>query len=775
MRGCKVAALLVLWAGPVGLAEEANVLVFRAGDIPKDGITVSAAGAYTVWAWTCGTEATQISIGGSTFAVPPPPGKPFAWLKLGSMELKAGAKLPVALPPHNAQVGYIALARGPCDLTRYFEITRVQPDPRSPIDDARLKTCRTLDDRMALRKFASKEEWERCREQLRQHILVSTGLWPLPERTPLHAKVFGTITRDDYTVSKVYFESRPGFYVCGNLYRPVGKKGRLPAVLNPHGHWADGRFGHTPDGCVRARLISFARQGYVAFSWDMVGYNDTSQVRHSFSDLPWGLTLMGLQLWNSIRATDWLASLDDVDPERISCTGESGGGTQTFMLCAVDDRIRVAAPVNMVSAIMQGGCECENAPLLRLEANNVEIASMMAPRPMLMVSATGDWTRNTLQLEYPAVREVYKLYDAEDKVHAVRFDAGHNYNLDSRNAVYEWFGRWVLGVADPATLREQPLTIDPKEDLLVFGKDTPRPANALTAESLRTCLVEEAKKQLSALRPKGKAGLAKFRETLGPAYEHTMNASQRSANVVSIGESERNGYAVQRATYDCPETGWRIPAIWFSPAKPAAKAVVDIVAHPDGKAGVVDPVTGKPLPLVQELLAKGHTVVGIDGFLTGEFLSPFENTTRPHAKTHDLTYNRSDLAWRVQDILTVIGTHAGKGEVNLIGVGRAGLWCLAARPLAKGVNRTVVDAVRFDADRDESWTPDLIVPGIRRTGGWQTAAALVAPGDLLIHNTGDEFKTDWVRDAYRAEGASRKLRIESKALSAKQIAGYLAK
>ncbi len=166
------------------------------------------------------------------------------------------------------------------------------------------------------------------------------------------------------------------------------------------------------------------------------------------SNLPWNINLMGLQLWNSIRSCDWLSSLPDVDPHRIGCTGASGG-TQTFMLMTIDDRIKAAAPVNMISAIMQDGCECENAPLLRLTVNNVEIASMMAPRPLLMVSATGDLTKHTLELEYPAVRAVCKLYNADDKLKAVRINTPHNYNLDSRNAVYPFFAKHLLKSDNP--------------------------------------------------------------------------------------------------------------------------------------------------------------------------------------------------------------------------------------------------------------------------------------------------------------------------------------
>ena len=304
---------------------------------------------------------------------------------------------------------------------------------------------RTLDDHFPPPVVASKAAWDTRAAYLREHVLASAGLLPLPEKTPLQPEVFGEIVHDDYRVAKVYFESLPGFFVTGNLYRPIGA-GPFPAILSPHGHWAYGRLENTDINSVPGRAINLARQGFVVFTYDAIGYNDSRQLTHTFDgrrERLWGLSLGGLQLWNSIRSVDFLETLPDVRRDAIGATGESGGGTQTFLLSAVDPRIRVAAPVNMISLQMQGGCLCENLPGLRLDATNVEIAATIAPRPLLMVSATGDWTRATLREEYPAMRRIYGLLDAEARVEAVQFDAPHNYNRDSREAVYAWMARWL--------------------------------------------------------------------------------------------------------------------------------------------------------------------------------------------------------------------------------------------------------------------------------------------------------------------------------------------
>src|SRR5262245_11983701 len=322
-----------------------------------------------------------------------------------------------------------------------------------PRNDPRLTEIRHLDLTYDFPGYRAKEEWLDRASRLKKQILVSAGLWPTPAKAPINATIFGKIDRGDHTIEKVYFESYPGFYVTGNLYRPKNTSGKLPAVLCPHGQWKYGRLENQQLNSTPERAATFAQQGYVAFTYDMVGYVDSAAISHKFAaghrenivdrEALWGVNLLGLQLWNSIRSIDFLLSLPEVDSERIACTGESGGGTQTFLLTAVDDRVKMAAPVNMISFLMQGGSVCENAPNLRIDTNNVEIASLIAPRPMIMVSATGDWTKNTMTSEYPAVRNIYRLFGAEDKVTAVQMDAPHNYNQPSREAVYGWFAHWM--------------------------------------------------------------------------------------------------------------------------------------------------------------------------------------------------------------------------------------------------------------------------------------------------------------------------------------------
>ena len=621
----------------------------------------------------------------------------------------------------------------------------------------------------------TKAEWMAKAAELREHILVSNGLTPMPEKTPLNAHVFGRIEREDYTVEKVYFEAYPGFFTTGNLYRPKGMKGPFPGIVSPHGHWGRGRLENSEAGSVPGRCINFAKQGYVIFSYDMVGRCDSGeQIDHAYGgerEALWGLSLMALQLWNGVRAIDFLETLPDVDADRIGCTGASGGGTQTFMLTAIDDRIKVSAPVNMISAHMQGGCLCENAPNLRLDISNIEIGALMAPKPLLLVSATGDWTRNTPTVEYPAIRSIYAHFGAEDKVHEVQIDADHNYNKDSRDAVYAWFGKWFLGEEDATKFKEVPFDVERDEDLLVFH-NRELPAHALDADGLTRSWIETAQGQLAARKPASAEDLEQFRVEMGGALQHSLS--------ISIPDSTRpNPVEGDDFTAQPLVIGGnnQLPALFLTPKTDAENGSATLIVHPQGAMNLINSETGQPTGLVRDLLAAGESVLGVDLFLTGAHRAADGKVLRDDGIRCFTTYNRTDAALRVQDILTALAylkSQAAVSTHNLIGLGEAGLWCLLAAGFTD-VDRTVVDANRFDTDDDAAYLRTLPIPSIRRVGDFRTAGTLVAPRHLLIHNTCNTFQTDWIAAVYRAVGATDLLRVEAEAVSEENIAAWLVK
>jgi hypothetical protein len=555
-------------------------------------------------------------------------------------------------------------------------------DPRPQETATRTHRYRTLEDRFVVRHPKSLEEWRTRAAWLREHILASAGLLPMPERNPLNASVFGERKHDDYTVSKVYFESLPGFLVTGNLYKPLGD-GPFPAIVSPHGHWDYGRLENSAVASVPGRAINLARQGFVVFTYDMIGYNDSRWYphtpNHTFHDREfggrrenlWGLTLAGLQLWNSIRSVDFLESLPFVARERIGATGASGGGTQTFLLAAVDERIAVSAPVNMISLHMQGGCLCENMPGLRLDTNNVELGALFAPRPLLMVSATGDWTNETMELEYPEMQRFYDLFGARDRVHAVRIDAPHNYNRESREAVYAWMARWLKGAPANVVVKEQEFRPDPLPELMVFA-NRPRPDGVLSTEQLTENWISAARRQLSPANAQA-AGSALL-HALGFERQHAAVTSPASSKLVIVLATEDAD--VEKAVARAGLTVHRVP---FTPFDKEAAAAI----------------------------------------------SQFEG------------YNRTPAGQRVADLVAAL---ANEPNAVLIADGDAGLAGLLAAAVVP-TTRAVLDVGRFDLSSDQAFLDRLYIPGLRRAGDLRTAAAM-ARGNVVVHNAGDRFSIE---------------------------------
>lgn len=335
---------------------------------------------------------------------------------------------------------------------------------------------------LVMKGFASEwndlASWEKRRERIKKGIVEGMRLDKMPKisgnfNTIIHSKR----EMDGYKVENIAIESFPGFYITGNLYTPTIEKEKYAAILSPHGHLANKRF----TDFMQYRCAVLARMGAVVFAYDMVGYGENEQVEHK---MPIALVL---QTYNSQRVLEYLLSRPDVDSERVGMTGGSGGATQTFMLTAIDDRIKVSVPAVQVSAHFFGGCVCESGMPVHKSAdhqtNNVEIAALCAPRPLLMISNGGDWTRNTPRIEYPYVQKVYSLYDAEHKVENVHLPMErHDYGFSKRAAAYNFFQHHLELTANipyDNGFNEDFVTILLPEDLRVFDEEQPRPKNLL--------------------------------------------------------------------------------------------------------------------------------------------------------------------------------------------------------------------------------------------------------------------------------------------------------
>ena len=582
--------------------------------------------------------------------------------------------------------------------------------------------------------------WEATGAKLRDRILLGCGLYPMPEKTPLNVKVFDETEQDGYKVAKVHFEAWPGFLVTGNLYRPLGD-GPYPGVVCPHGHWEKGRLEDSDKCSVAARCITLARMGVVVFSYDMIGYVDSKQTKHNWGaehEKLWGIHTFGMQLWSSIRAVDFITGLPYVDANRIGCTGASGGGTQTFALTAVDARIKVSVPVNMISSTMQGGCLCENAPILRLDNSNMEIGAIAAPRPMLMVSATGDWTRETPRVEYPAVKSIYALYGVPENVENVHLDYGHNYNQESREAVYRFMGKHLIG-GDWEGFVEPPYTKPADDVLRVFPGEDP-PEGYLSGNALVDSMIEQAKERRTAHLPKTETEAKLWAEKHSKAFSYLLGASTPSVNDLDstrFAMEETPDYVLEHWVIGRSAAGDKIPALFYRNNKATSQDAV-IVVHGRGKAFMADLENNSPGSLVASLLNQDKAVLLIDAFLIGEHNPPEKARTPVNIDNFHDTFHSTDTGCRVQDILTAYAFLKARydmtGIVDLAGIEDAGIWCLLAGAVEPGFRRIVADMNQFDSSDDTAWENTCYVPGIRALGDITTAVATGGIERFVLYN-----------------------------------------
>jgi dienelactone hydrolase len=663
---------------------------------------------------------------------------------------------------------------------------RVLPPGELP-KDRRLEPLKDLNGYFPFEAPTDPKQWEERAARLRRQLSVTLGLWPMPTRTPLHAVIHGRIDLGDYTVEKVYFESVPGFHVTGNLYRPNGRTGPLPAVLSPHGHWNDGRFmdaglqsvrqeisqgaerfedgGRSP---LQSRCAQLARMGCVVFHYDMIGYADSQQIpqslAHGFSkqrpemNAPenWGLfspqaeshyqSVMGLQTWNSIRALDFLESLPDVDPKRIAVTGASGGGTQTFLLCALDPRPAVAFPAVMVSTGMQGGCTCENASGLRVETGNVEIAALFAPKPLGMTAAN-DWTKEMESKGFPELLKHYTRMGVPSNVGLTALTHfGHNYNYVSRSAMYRWMNKQLkLGLTDPIV--EEAYQRLGKAELSVWDSGHPAPPSGPEFErALLRRLTRDAQEQLD----RAAQSVETFQKVVGGGVDIVIGRNLDEVGSVEMDMTEktdRGQFLQMSGLLRNRAHGEELPVVFLHPKEWKGRTVIWI--DEAGKSGLFDE-TGAPRGEVRRLLAAGVSVVGVDLLFQGEFLPSGKPVLQTRwvdnpreAAGYTFGYNHSLFAQRVHDVLSLIryvrDNERASTVIDLVGLKGAGPWVAAARARAgRSIDRAVVDTggFRFGNVRDLR-SPDFL-PGAAKFGDLPGMLALGAPGKLWLAGEGEE-------------------------------------
>ena len=332
--------------------------------------------------------------------------------------------------------------------------------------------------------YKTVEQWNNRAETIRKHILKTVGLEPLLQKCNLNPIIGESRIFNGYQVQNIAFESLPGVFVTGSIYKPLTIEGKLPGILCPHGHWPNredyGRY--RPD--VQKRCAAMARMGAIVFTYDMVGYGQLAE----YGWIHKHPQTMKLSIWNSIRAVDFLLT-QGIDAKQIACTGASGGGTQTFHLAAVDNRITISVPVVMVSYRHIGGCICElGMPIHEkgeFKTNNVEIAACIAPKPLLLVSVGTDATASTPKVEFPHLKYIYGLFGETDKVQNAHLpDDKHGYDENKRAAVYPFLAKHMSldltkAMRADGTLIEDDIVIEEIETLYSFNKDQPFPEHGI--------------------------------------------------------------------------------------------------------------------------------------------------------------------------------------------------------------------------------------------------------------------------------------------------------
>ena len=346
-----------------------------------------------------------------------------------------------------------------------------------------------------LKAYPNADAFEKRKLELKKCIAAALGIKEHAQRTALNPIFSKKIVMNGYTVENVAFESIPGYFVTGTLYRPLNAKGPSPVILNPHGHFFNEQdpSSKVDSGRYRAdmqyRCAAFAKMGAIALSYDMYAWGESVLMTGDPLAHETGFAA-AIQTWNSIRALDFLLSLPGADKKRVAVTGASGGGTQTILVAALDDRVTVSIPVVMVSATFFGGCPCESGLPVHGECsghktNNDEIAAMIAPRPLMLLSDGDDWTRAVPGTDYPYLQKIYGFYGKQSDVESVFLSGDrHDYGTTKRFPMYKFISKHLGLNIDAITgkdgkIDESGITIQPNKDLLVFGPDHVLPKNAL--------------------------------------------------------------------------------------------------------------------------------------------------------------------------------------------------------------------------------------------------------------------------------------------------------
>ncbi|MBX6312846.1 MAG: acetylxylan esterase [Isosphaeraceae bacterium] len=645
--------------------------------------------------------------------------------------------------------------------------------------------------RAAVAALKTPEAIRRRQEDLRARFVRSLG--GFPKRTPLNARVVGRQRRDGYRVEKVIFESRPDHHVTAALYLPEGE-GPHPGVLLPCGHSANGK---AAEPYQRASIL-LAKNGLAVLCYDPIGQGERIQLldergkpaiagstnEHSLVGV--GALLVGqnvatYRIWDGIRAMDYLASRPEVDPDRLGCTGNSGGGTLTAYLMVLDDRIKVAVPSCYITSLERlfatiGPQDAEQniTGQVAFGMEHADYVTMRAPRPTLLSVGTRDFF--DIDGAWDSYREAKLIYGRlgyGERVDLFESDEPHGFTRPRREAATRWLRRWLLGIDDAPTEGDFPIASDAELQCTESGQVLTdfRGQSAFDLNAARA-------RELAAERDRRRSGAAP--SGLLEEVERRIALKARTPDVPPIrevGEVRQPGRRVRKLVFPT-EPGIEVPALLVTPDEPAEGGAPLIVAIGHDRAAAFEPGG-----LVARWTGKGHAVLLVDPRGMGETApTPRYHKTRDFGPDSQeaflaLHLDRPLLGQRVFDVLRVLDALVDRTRdgVHLVGIGVGGPIALHAAALDPRIGQLTLERSIL------SWTEvaetprardqlSNVVPGALLAYDLPDLAASLAPRPLTIESpvaptqqpaskAALDEQCDPVRRAYQAKGAGDKLTI----------------
>jgi dienelactone hydrolase len=602
----------------------------------------------------------------------------------------------------------------------------------------------------------SQKQWEATLDERREMWRDMLGLSPLPPRTPLEATVTGVLERDDYVVEKVHFQSVPGAYVIGNLYRPAKPAGRLPAVLYLCGH-TKGKV----NAPYQANPRWFGQHGYVALVLDPIQLGESQGFHHGTSrgerwDWPSrGYTPAGTEVWNAMRALDYLETRDDVDASRMGVTGLSGGGVISWCLGAADERVKVVVPVCQSGSIehvvfdraTDGHCDCA------FWINYYrwcwpDVGSLIAPRALLIASGSEDvlWRPYGYRDVAHRIRRQYAALDASSQFDIVEDLTPHGYTPKLRQAIFTWFNTHLKDDPTPVT-DDVTDFVEPEENLLVFGGKLPENDQMRQIDKLlvpRGELPEIAGE--AAWKEYQAATIARlrkrtFRETLpaGAPRQRDFRAdgSDASGTVGTYVLDSFDGLTISIKTRR-PREG--------DPVGTLAMAVQPDAPRTFAGGGPSRPaVSGEIATAAVEVRNTGATSVGPGYLWTARRTYPLLGQTLPERQT-------SDLLTAIALLREVPAT----GRVAVYGQGYTAPLAIYAAVLDPQISEVVL--ADCQASHEDPQTPEFL--GVLHTGDLPHNLALVYPRPITFVGQMPEAFA-WTKKLYEQLGQGDQIRVVS--------------